>query len=105
MATVTVKCPYCGSIEVIRYGKSRSSHQRYKCKHYAKVFQLDYRNRACQPGFHKQIIDMVMNSSGTRDTARTLGISKNTVTKVLKKTKEVVSCVNTDYIEKKTPLT
>lgn len=97
MATVTVKCPYCGSIEVIRYGKSRSSHQRYKCKHCAKVFQLDYRNRACQPGFHKQIIDMVMNSSGTRDTARTLGISKNQEYRYQGAEKDQRSCLMREY--------
>ncbi len=47
---------------------------------------------------------MSMNSSGTRDTARVLDISKNTVARVLKKTVNIVSCVNTEYIEK-TPLT
>ena len=53
----------------------------------------------------KIIIDMAMNSSGVRDTARVLGISKNTVIRVLTKTKDVVSYTNTEYIEKKTPLT
>ena len=90
MATVDVKCPYCESSEVMRYGKSRTNVQRYKCKHCSKLFQLDYKNKACKPGTHKQIISMTMNSSGVRDIARTLGISKNTVTSVLKKTKDFV---------------
>ena len=105
MATVTVKCPYCGSIEVIRYGKSRAGRQRYMCKHCGKRFQLEYKNKACQQGIHKLIVDMAMNSSGTRDTARVLGVSKNTVTRVLKKTKAAVTCVNTEYLEKKISLT
>ena len=101
MATVTVKCPHCNSIDVICYGKSKAGIQRYKCKHCGKVFQLEYKNKACKPGTHKVIIDMAMNSSGVRDTARVLGISKNTVIRVLTKTKDVVSHTNTEYIEKK----
>ena len=104
MVTVLVKCQYCGSTEVICHGKSRTNVQRYKCKQCTKTFQLEYKNKACKLGTHEQIFKMSMNSSGTRDTARVLGISKNTVARVLKKTVNIVSCVNTEYIEK-TPLT
>ena len=100
MATVIVKCPYCCSTKVIRYGKSRAGRQRYMCKHCMKRFQLEYKNKACKQGIHKLIVDMAMNSSGTRDTARVLGVSQNTVTRVLKKTKDAVTYVNTEYLEK-----
>ncbi len=70
------------------------------CKHCVKRFQLEYKNKACQQGIHTLIVDTVMNSSGTRDTDRVLGISKNTVTRVLKKTKDAVTCVNIEYLEK-----
>ena len=82
MATVTVKCPYCESIEVICYGKSIRGTQRYKFKHCGKIFQLEYKNKACKPGVHKVIIDMVMNSSGVLDTSKT-------VSRVLAKSKDV----------------
>ncbi len=88
MATVTVKCPYCGSAEVVLYGKNNTGIQRYLCKNKEcahKTFQLEYRNNASKPGMKERIIEMVMNGAGTRDTGRVLGVSKDTVTAILKK--------------------
>ena len=101
MADVKVKCVYCGSTEVIKFGK-RAGHQRYCCKHCKKAFQLDYTYKACEPGVKDKIVNMAMNGAGTRDTARTLGISKDTVTATLKKLREAVHPVNEAYLEKKT---
>ena len=47
----------------------------------------------------QRIVDMVMNGSGTRDTARVLGVSKDTVTKTLRSLKNQVTYVNEQYIE------
>lgn len=47
----------------------------------------------------KKVIDMAMNGSGVRDTGRVLGISKDTVTSVLKK-RESVEYVNYEYMKK-----
>ena len=88
MATIKVKCPYCGSEEIVLYGKHRTGSQRYLCRNEActhKTFQLEYKNNACKPGVKEKIIEMAMNGAGTRDTGRILGISKDTVTAVLKK--------------------
>jgi len=41
---------------------------------------------------------MVMNGSGTRDTARVLGINKDTVTRTLKKLSTFVNPVNEKYL-------
>ena len=90
MAEVTVKCPYCGREEVSLYGKNSTGRQRYLCRNKAcrhKTFQLEYKNNACRPGTREKIVEMAMNGSGTRDTGRVLGISKDTVTAVLKKRK------------------
>jgi RNase P/RNase MRP subunit p29 len=46
---------------------------------------LNYQYRAYEPGIKGQIIDMATNSSGIRDTARVLQISKNTVIRTIKK--------------------
>ncbi len=92
MATIKVKCPYCGSEEVVLYGKHRTGRQRYLCRNEActhKTFQVEYKNKACKPGVKKKIIEMAMNGAGTRDTGRILGISKDTVTAVLKKQKNL----------------
>jgi len=88
MATVKVKCPYCGSEEVVLYGKTSTGKQRYLCQDKEcahKTFQLEYRNNASKPGLKERIVMMVMNGAGTRDTGRVLGVSKDTVTAVLKK--------------------
>ncbi len=94
MATVKVKCPYCGSEEVVRYGKSSTGKQRYLCQNKEcshKTFQLEYKNNASKPGMTERIVMMVMNGSGTRDTGRVLGVSKDTVTAVLKKRENLLS--------------
>jgi len=46
---------------------------------------LEYRYQACAPGVKDKIVEMAVNASGIRDTARVLGISKNTVISTLKK--------------------
>ena len=88
MAVIQVECPYCGSKEVSLYGKNRTGRQRYLCRNKGcshKTFQLEYKNNACRPGTKEKIVEMAMNGAGTRDTGRVLGISKDTVTSVLKK--------------------
>ena len=38
-----------------------------------------YRYKAYEPGIKKQVVEMAINGSGIRDTARVLHINKNTV--------------------------
>ena len=90
MAMIKVKCPYCGSEEVSLYGKNSTGRQRYLCRNKGcchKTFQQEYKNEACRPGMRERIVEMAMNGAGTRDTGRVLGVSKDTVTAVLKKRK------------------
>ena len=84
-----IKCPYCQSEHIVRYGKSKSGKQKYKCcnENCHKIFQLEYQYKACEPGIKEKVIAMVTNGSETRDTGRVLGIDKDTVTNILKKTK------------------
>jgi len=46
---------------------------------------LAYRYKACRPGIKEQVVEMSINGSGIRDTARVLKINKNTVISMLKK--------------------
>ena len=94
MAEVKVKCPYCGSEEVVFYGKNSTGKQRMLCKNPAcahKTFQLEYTYNASRPGTKEKIVEMVMNGSGTLDTGRVLKVSKDTVTSVLKKQRNTQS--------------
>ena len=102
MAWVKVHCPWCNSDDVVFNGKSASGKQKCRCKNPDcphKVFQLDYEQKAYVPGMKQKIVDMVMNGSGTRDTARVLGVSKDTVTKTLRSLKNQVTPVNEKYIK------
>jgi transposase-like protein len=90
MVYIKVLCRDCGSDDVILHGKNTSGKQRLLCRNTEckrKTFQLEYTYNAYNPGVKQQIVDMAMNGSGTRDTGRVLGISKDTVTAVLKKQK------------------
>ena len=92
MAYQKIRCPYCGSEDVVFNGKNRTGRQRCLCRDSEcahKTFQLEYKNNASKPGVKEKIIEMAMNGSGTRDTGRVLRISPNTVTAVLKKRKNL----------------
>lgn len=102
MVYETVKCPYCGSEDVVLYGKSSTGKQRYMCRNTEcthKIFQMEYEKNAYKPGVREQAVMMVMNGSGTRDTGRVLKISKDTVTALLKKTEKIVKPINEPFLE------
>ena len=46
---------------------------------------LSYRYKAYKPGVKTQAVEMALNGSGIRDTARVLKINKGTVISALKK--------------------
>ncbi|MDR1364100.1 MAG: hypothetical protein LBJ32_00465, partial [Oscillospiraceae bacterium] len=56
-----------------------------ECKHYN--FVENYSYNAYKPEIRKQVLSMIVNGTGTRATGRILGISKDTVTALLKKLK------------------
>jgi transposase-like protein len=85
-----VLCPSCASDDVVLHGKNANGAQRLLCRNIEcsrKTFQLEYSYNVYNPGVRQMIVDMAMNGSGTRDTGRVLGVSKDTVTSVLKKQK------------------
>ena len=53
-----------------------------------------YRYKAYEPGIKKQVIEMAINGSGIRDTARVLHINKNTVIATLKKKEKGIIHIN-----------
>jgi transposase-like protein len=88
MVLIPVRCPHCHSAAIIQGGKTKAGIQRYKClnancPHYAFQRDLIYKGRC--PAIQEQIVDMALNGSGIRDTARVLQISPTTVMNTLKK--------------------
>ena len=98
MTFITVRCPHCQSEQIVKRGKTRRGTQRYLCQSTVCTtgsFLLDYRNRGCLPEVKQTIIDMSLNASEIRDTARVLRISTDTVLRARKKKEAVLESVNT----------
>jgi InsA-like protein len=68
---------------------TRQGKQRYRCRQClegrGRTFLLAYSYAGQSPDIKQQIVDMAMNASGIRDTARVLHVSPTTVLKELKK--------------------
>ena len=98
MTFIAVCCPHCPSEQIVKRGKTRRGTQRDLSQNTACTtgsFLLDYRNRGCLPAVKQTIIDMSLNASGIRDTARVLRISIDTVLSELKKKEGMLASVNT----------
>ena len=88
MVLIAVTCPYCQSDHITKRGKTDTGKQRYRCQnpdcpHHSFLLNPAYKGRL--PEIKEQIIDMALNGSGIRDTARVLGVSTDTVLSELKK--------------------
>jgi insertion element IS1 protein InsB len=94
MVYVPVQCPHCHSTEVIKAGKQANRAQRYRCQNEQcarRIFLLHYQDRGRVPEIRRQVVDMALNGSGIRDTARVLRISPTTVIAVLKKSRRAAT--------------
>jgi transposase-like protein len=88
VASVAAQCPACGGREVVKYGQQPNGAQRYRCTNphcQRRIFLLQYHNTGWVPEGKQQMVDMALNGSGIRDTARVLGVSPTTVMTTLKK--------------------
>jgi len=88
MIMQVLHCPHCQGTDIIRHGKTRQGKQRYCCRETVcdgRTFLLDYSYAGHSAEIKQQIVDMAMNASGIRDTARVLHVSPTTVIKELKK--------------------
>ena len=83
-----VLCPVCRHDNISKRGKTENGKQRYLCQNpecTVKTFILDYDYNGYFTEVKNQIIEMAINGSGIRDTARVLDISPTTVINELKK--------------------
>ena len=106
MTFVAVRCPHCQSDQIVKRGKTARGTQRYLCQNTLCAkgsFLLDYCHRGCLPEVKQTIIDMSLNASGVRDTARSLHICPNTVLRELKKKEAALESVNTALLRTLNP--
>jgi transposase-like protein len=88
MIKQVLHCPYCDGIDIVRHGTTPEGKQRYRCRECpdrGRTFLLEYTYAGQSPEVKQQIVEMAMNASGIRDTARVLHVSPTTVIKELKK--------------------
>jgi len=106
MTLIAVRCPHCQSEQIVKGGKTARGTQRYLCQNTRCAkgsFLLDSCNRGCLPEVKHTIIDMRLNASGVRDTARLLPICPTTVLRELKKKAAVLESVNTALLRPLNP--
>jgi transposase-like protein len=89
MIIQVLHCPYCQQTEIVKHGLSSEGKQRYRCRACregrGRTFLLEYTYAGQSPAVKQQIVDMALNASGIRDTARVLHVSPTTVINELKK--------------------
>jgi transposase-like protein len=88
MVLMPVCCLYCQSEQVTKRGKTAKGKQRYRCHNPACAHQAFLLNPAYKgrlPEIKQQVVEMSLNASGVRDTARVLQISTRTMLNELKK--------------------
>ena len=81
-------CPYCQGDQVVKRGKTDTDKQRYRCHNpncAPQAFRLDSTYKGRAPESKQQGVELSLNGSGIRDTARVLQISTVTVIHELKK--------------------
>src|SRR5262245_32428278 len=101
MTFISVRCPYCHSDQIVKRGKTRRGTQRYLCQNTAcapQSFLLEYSYHGRLPEVQQQLIDMSLNASGIRDTARVLCISTDTGLRALRKKEAALTSVNTELL-------
>jgi len=88
MMLQVLHCPNCHGTDIVRHGTTRQGKQRYRCREHrcaGRTFLLEYSYAGHSPEVRRQIVDMALNASGIRDTARVLHVSTHTVMTELKK--------------------
>ena len=67
---------------MVKSGKTPDGKQRFQCRNRAcqrQTFLLDYTKKGFLQDVKTQMVDMALNGSGIRDTARVLNVSPTTV--------------------------
>ena len=98
MTFIAVRCPHCQSDQIVKRGKTARGTQRYVCQNTRCAkgsFRLDSCNRGCLPDVKHMSIDMRLNASGVRDTARSLRSCPNTVLRARKKQEAALESAHT----------
>lgn len=81
-------CPDCGSDNIIKHGRLATGKQPYLCQNpecLRRTFVLNTEHPGRRRETKQNIVEMALNGSGVRDTARVLQVSPVTVIREFKK--------------------
>ena len=87
MVTQSVICYHCGSENIVKNGRAPNGKQKYLCHDCARQSREDPGSNAYPPDRRKEILRAYQERSSLRGLARTFGVSRNTVTRWLKKSR------------------
>ena len=88
MIVIALRCPYCQSEQLVKYGMTPNGKQRYRCRTRGR----QHREHPGSPAYSAAERDTILRAyeerSSLRGLSRTFGVSRNTVTAWLKKSPE-----------------
>ena len=85
MVTVTLRCQYCQSTNLVRNGLAADGRQRYVCRDCHKRSREQPRTNAYSEEERETILRAYDERNSLRGLSRTFGLSRNTVTAWIKK--------------------
>lgn len=88
MVTEVVSCRHCGSESVVKNGFAPNGKQKYRCKDCGKASRENPSSRGYPEARKEEILRAYQERSSLRGLSRTFGVSRNSVTKWLKKSQE-----------------
>lgn len=88
---VSLSCPYCQDVEsVIPFGTNRSGTKRCRCKNCGKTWTLNPKYRRLSDEKRADIERALTERISQRGIARTLGVSRDTIRAVRKKSQNIL---------------
>ncbi len=81
----TPSCRHCHSDRTIRHGYTRKGKQRHRCQSCGRSFVENPASAACDPSRREEILKAYNERTSLRGLTRVFGVSRNTVTRWLKK--------------------
>ncbi len=90
MVNKTVECYHCGSEQLVKNGKAPNGKQKYQCRACGKASR-ENPDFGYSEARKEEVIKAYQERSSMRGVARTFGMSRNTLTKWLKKNQDATS--------------
>ncbi len=82
---IALRCPYCQSEQLVKYGMTPNGKQRYRCRTCGRQHRENPGSNAYSDAEREIVLRAYQERSSLRGLSRTLGVARNTVNAGLKK--------------------